>query len=392
MMDIFKKAYEYNAPEQVKKLGLYPFFKEFDSGEGCELTLDGKKIFMMGSNNYLGLAQDQRVKEASINAIKQYGTGCSGSRFMNGTLKLHIKLEEKLAKFLNKDACIAFSTGFQANLGIIPSVASKGDYIIGDRANHASIVEGCRLSFAKLAKYKHSDMEDLERILKSIPEDKGKLIITDGVFSMEGEICKLPEIVELAKKYNARVMVDDAHGVGVIGPNGRGTAAYFDLEDEVDLIVGTFSKSFASLGGFVVGSKEVMNHAMHVARSFIFSASIPPSNAAAALEAIKILEEEPERITRVNENAKFFKEGLEAIGLECGETETPIIPIMIYDDMKTFFVTKSLLDNGVYVNPVIPPAVPEGQSLLRTSVTATQTKEQLAKILDIIKMVFTETE
>ncbi|QVK21833.1 pyridoxal phosphate-dependent aminotransferase family protein [Mycoplasmatota bacterium] len=391
-MDIFKKAYEYNAPEQVKKLGLYPFFKEFDSGEGCELTLDGKKIFMMGSNNYLGLAQDQRVKEASINAIKQYGTGCSGSRFMNGTLKLHIKLEEKLAKFLNKDACIAFSTGFQANLGIIPSVASKGDYIIGDRANHASIVEGCRLSFAKLAKYKHSDMEDLERILKSIPEDKGKLIITDGVFSMEGEICKLPEIVELAKKYNARVMVDDAHGVGVIGPNGRGTAAYFDLEDEVDLIVGTFSKSFASLGGFVVGSKEVMNHAMHVARSFIFSASIPPSNAAAALEAIKILEEEPERITRVNENAKFFKEGLEAIGLECGETETPIIPIMIYDDMKTFFVTKSLLDNGVYVNPVIPPAVPEGQSLLRTSVTATQTKEQLAKILDIIKMVFTETE
>ncbi len=391
-MDIFKKCYDYDLPDRVKQLGVYPFFKIFDSGEQSELTLDGKKIYMMGSNNYLGLTQDTRVKEASINAIKKYGTGCSGSRFMNGTLKLHIELEEKLAKFLNKEACIAFSTGFQANLGIIPAVAGKGDYIIGDRTNHASIVEGCRLSFAKLIKYKHSDMEDLERILKSLPDDKGKLIITDGVFSMEGEICNLPKIVELAKKYKARVMVDDAHGVGVIGPNGRGTAAYYDLEDEVDLIVGTFSKSFASLGGFVVGCSEVINHAMHLSRSFIFSASISPSNAAAALEAIKILESERERISRVNENARFFKAGLESIGLDCGESKTPIIPIMIRDDMKTFFVTKKLLDNGVYVNPVIPPAVPEGESLLRTSVTAIQTKDQLEEILAIIKTVFSEYE
>jgi len=391
-MDIFKKCYDYDLPDRVKQLGVYPFFKIFDSGEQSELTLDGKKIYMMGSNNYLGLTQDTRVKEASINAIKKYGTGCSGSRFMNGTLKLHIELEEKLAKFLNKEACIAFSTGFQANLGIIPAVAGKGDYIIGDRTNHASIVEGCRLSFAKLIKYKHSDMEDLERILKSLPDDKGKLIITDGVFSMEGEICNLPKIVELAKKYKARVMVDDAHGVGVIGPNGRGTAAYYDLEDEVDLIVGTFSKSFASLGGFVVGCSEVINHAMHLSRSFIFSASISPSNAAAALEAVKILESERERISRVNENARFFNAGLESIGLDCGESKTPIIPIMIRDDMKTFFVTKKLLDNGVYVNPVIPPAVPEGESLLRTSVTAIQTKDQLEEILAIIKTVFSEYE
>lgn len=387
-MDIFEKCYNYTSAKEAIKAGVYPYFRAFDSGQDNEVYMGDKRIIMMGSNNYLGLTSDDRVKEATIKAIEQYGTGCSGSRFLNGTLNLHIELEERLSKFLKKEATMAFSTGFQANLGILSAIAGRNDYIIGDRANHASIIDGCRLSYAKLLKFNHNDMEDLERVLKNIPENKGKIIVTDGVFSMEGDICNLPEIVRLAKKYNARVMVDDAHGVGVLGKHGRGTAEHYGLEDKVDIIVGTFSKSLASLGGFVSASEEVIHYVRHVSRPFIFSASISPSNAAAALESLNILEAEPERVQNLMSNAEFMRKGFKNLGLDIGESETPIIPVMTWEDIRTFVISKKLFDGGVYVNPVISPAVKEGEALLRTSYTATHTKEQLQYALDVFDKVF----
>jgi 8-amino-7-oxononanoate synthase len=388
MADIFEKCFNFTDAKDAIKAGIYPYFHVLDSGQDSEVIMEGKRVIMLGSNNYLGLTADERVKNASIEAVKKYGSGCSGSRFMNGTLSLHVELEKKLAEFVHKEAAMVFSTGFQTNLGILSSIAGRHDYIIGDKQNHASIVDGCKLSFAKLLRYKHSDMEDLEKMLKTVPDGFGKIIVTDGVFSMEGDICKLPEIVKLAKIYGARVMVDDAHGLGVLGKGGRGTAEYFDLEDDVDIIMGTFSKSLASLGGYIAAKEDVIHYVKHSSRPFIFSASIPPACAAAAMESLRILETEPERIKKLWDNAEFMKKGFVSLGLSVGPTETPIIPVMTYDNYKTLIISKELLNEGVYVNPAISPAVEEGKALLRTSYTPTHTKEQLEFALNAFKKVF----
>ena len=384
-MDLFKKCQDYHYVDEVMEAGLYPYFHELTSGQDTEVIMEGHHVYMLGSNNYLGLTSNKEVIEAGKNALDKYGSGCSGSRFLNGTLDLHTEFERKLAKFLNKDGCITFGTGFQSNLGIISAVAGRGDYIVGDKENHASIYDGCRLSYARLLRYEHNDMEDLERQLSSIPENAGILIVTDGVFSMGGDICNLPEIVRLAKKYGARVMVDDAHGLGVIGNGGRGTADHFGLTDEVDIIMGTFSKSLASLGGYMAASAEVIKYVKHNSRPFIFSASIPPANIACASKALDILIREPERVQNLKEIADYVRAGLKARGVDIRDSEAPIIPINTYDDKLTFALCKKLLENGVYVNPVISPAVPVGQAIIRTSYTATHTKEQMDKAMDIIK-------
>lgn len=377
MADIFEKCYKYTSAKEAMAEGIYPYFHALESGQDTEVIIDGKRTIMLGSNNYLGLTSDGRVKEAAKAATEQFGTGCSGSRFLNGTLTLHNQLEEKLVKFVRKEAALTFSTGFQTNLGIISCIAGRNDYIISDRGNHASLVDGCRLSFAKNVKFKHNDMEDLERVLKFTYKEAAKLIVVDGLFSMEGDIARLPEIVKLAKRYNARIMVDDAHGFGVMGEHGRGTAEYFGLEDEIDIIMSTFSKSLASLGGFIAASEEVIHYVKHHSRPFIFSASIPPANAASALRALEILEQEPQRIRKLWDNAGYMRLGLRELGIPVGKSETPILPVMTYEDYRTFVIAKRLLQEGVYVNPVVSPAVKAGESLLRTSYTATHTREQL---------------
>jgi len=387
-MDLFQKCYNYTDAKEAMQAGIYPYFQTLESGQDTEVIINGKRTIMLGSNNYLGLTSDERVKEAAIKAVKKYGSGCSGSRFMNGTLDLHVKLEKKIASFLHKEDAMTFSTGFQSNLGIISAIAGRNDYIICDSQNHASIVDGCRLSFAKTLKYEHNNMEDLERILSRIDDKYGKLIITDGVFSMEGDICNLPEIVRLAKKYGARVMVDDAHALGVLGKTGRGTAEYFGLEDEVDIIMGTFSKSLASLGGHIAAKEDVIHYVRHCSRPFIFSASIPPANAAAALEALNILESEPQRVEALWDNMRYMCNGLKQLNIPLGNEQTPIIPVMTWEKERTFVMTKMLLNEGVYVNPAIPPAVKPGQCLLRTSYTATHTKEQLDRALEAFDKVF----
>lgn len=381
MLDIFEKCFTYTDAKDAMKAGIYPYFHALDSGQDTEVIMSGKRVIMIGSNNYLGLTSDPRVKKAAIEAVEKFGVGCSGSRFLNGTLNLHIELEKRLAKFVNKEEALVFSTGFQTNLGVLSAIASRNDYILSDKQNHASIVDGCRLSFAKMLKFKHNDMEDLERLLKNIPDNNGRLIVVDGVYSMEGDIANLPEIVRLAKLYGARVMVDDAHGFGVLGEHGRGTAEYFGLEDEVDIIMSTFSKSLASLGGFIAAKSDVIQYVKHNSRPFIFSASIPPSNAAAAMESLNILESEPERIKKLWDNAKFMREGFESLGLSIGDTQTPIIPVIIGEDIETFITTIKLLEEGVYVNPVVSPGVEKGRALLRTSYTPTHTKEQLETAL-----------
>ncbi|HHU89588.1 MAG TPA: aminotransferase class I/II-fold pyridoxal phosphate-dependent enzyme [Clostridiaceae bacterium] len=389
-MDIFGKCYEFTQVKEAVEAGIYPYFHALQSGQDTVVNMEGRRTIMIGSNNYLGLTSDPRVKEAAIKAIEKYGSGCSGSRFLNGTLDLHLKLENALAEFLHKDACITFSTGFQSNLGIISAIAGRNDVILCDKENHASIYDACRLSYAAMIRYKHSDMDDLEKALRDIPESKGILIVTDGVFSMGGEICKLPQIVELAKKYGARVMVDDAHGLGVLGENGRGTAEHFGLEDEVDILMGTFSKSLASLGGYMAASAEVISYVKHTSRPFIFSASIPPANAAAALCALDILKKEPQRVRNLNEIADYMRGLLRERNIPLNETETPIIPIMTYDDTRTFILCRELLNEGVYVNPVISPAVPQGYSMIRTSYTATHTKELMDEAADIFAKVFSK--
>jgi 8-amino-7-oxononanoate synthase len=389
-MDLFAKCRQFTAAREAMAAGIYPYFHALDSGQDTEVMMDGRRVIMIGSNNYLGLTSHPRVKEAAEEAVRVFGSGCSGSRFLNGTLTLHIELEEKLASFLHKEAAIAFSTGFQTNLGIISAIAGRGDIIFCDRENHASIYDGCRLSFAKLVKFDHNDMADLERLLKDADEDKGKLIITDGVFSMGGDICKLPEIVALAKRYDARVMVDDAHGLGMVGEGGRGTASHFGLQDDVDIIMGTFSKSLASLGGYMAASDEVVHYVKHNSRPFIFSASIPPANAAAALTALQILIEEPERVTNLWKNGDYMRKGFKALNIPIGNSETPIIPVMTYEQQRTLVIIHQLLMEGVYVNPVLPPAVMPGECLLRTSYTATHTREQLDEALAAFERVFGE--
>ncbi|MFY9421698.1 MAG: aminotransferase class I/II-fold pyridoxal phosphate-dependent enzyme [Bacilli bacterium] len=392
-MDIFKKCSSMmEMLREVREKEIYPYFHALETGQDTVVRMNNRETIMIGSNNYLGLTSHPEVIEAGVAAIKKYGSGCSGSRFLNGTLDIHLALESELAEFLGKEDVMTFSTGFQSNLGILSAIAGRNDVIVGDRENHASIYDGCRLSYAKFLRYNHNDMEDLENTLKSIPEDKGILIVTDGAFSMTGDIANLPEIVRLAKKYGARVMVDDAHGFGVLGEHGRGTAEHFGLEDEVDIIMGTFSKSLASLGGFMAASKEVVDYVKHVSRPFIFSASISPANVECARAALRIIKREPERIQALRDISNYMREGLKKLGVDIIESETPIIPIYTYEEEKTFIACKLLLERGVYVNPVIPPATPPGQCLLRTSYTATHTKEhmdyamqQIKEVLEILK-------
>lgn len=390
-MDIFEKTLSFTQAKEAMAAGYYPYFHALESAQDTEVVMEGQRTIMIGSNNYMGMTNDPRTKQAAIDAINKYGTGCSGSRFLNGTLDMHLQLEEEFAEFFHKEAALTFSTGFQTNLGIISSIVGFHDYIINDEENHASIWDACRLSFAKKSvKFKHNDMADLERLLKKLPEKAGKLIIVDGVFSMTGDLAKLPEIVALAKQYNARIMVDDAHGAGMVGDGGRGTASHFGLEDEVDIIMTTFSKSFGSLGGVIAASEDVIHYVKHKSRPFIFSASIPPANAAAALEALHVIKAEPWRVQALKDISQYMRSKLKEYDIPYIDGETGIIPIMTYDSMATFLITKRLLEEGVYVNPVIPPAVPEGQCLLRTSYTASHTKEQMDYAADAIRRVFAE--
>lgn len=391
-MDLFKKCRDFKLVEEIKAQNIYPYFRELESKQDVEVIMDGKRRIMLGSNNYLGLTTHPDVVQAGLDALKVYGSGCSGSRFLNGTLKLHTELEEKLAKFIGKEAVTTFSTGFMSNLGIISAICSKDDYIISDRENHASIYDGCRLSWAKMLRYRHSDMEDLERQLKSVPETAGMLIVTDGVFSMGGDVAKLPEIVALAKKYGARVMVDDAHGLGVLGKGGRGTAEYFGLTDEVDIIMGTFSKSLASIGGYMAASREVVEYVRHTSRPFIFCASIPPASCATAIAALEILEKNPQLVERLSSLSSYVRKGLTDRNIKIRESDTPvptpIVPIYTYDTVTTLTMSKLLYEAGVYVNSVLPPATPATECLLRTSYMATHTEKLLDEAMDIIKYVF----
>lgn len=381
-MNIFEKCYDFiKRVDEAVEIGMYPYFIPIQEVNGNKVKVDGKEMIMVGSNNYLGLINHPQVMKAAQEAVDRYGVATCGSRFLNGTLDIHVELERRLAKFIKKDAALAFSTGFQTNQGIISTLVGKGDAIIADRMVHASIVDACRLSFGEVHKYKHNDMVDLKRILSSLGKDKRKLIVVDGVFSMEGDLANLPEIVDLAKKYNAKIMVDDAHGIGVMGKNGRGTAEHFGVEDDVDLIMGTFSKSFASLGGFVAGEKKVITYVKHFARSLIFSASITPASVATVLATLDIIETEPERRERLWQITERMKSGFQAMGYNTGETETPIIPVIIGDDDTTFMLWKFLREEGIFTNPVIYPAVPKGQTLIRTSYSATHTDGELDTVL-----------
>jgi 8-amino-7-oxononanoate synthase len=380
-MDIFEKCVKATEYESgLKESGYYFFFRKLESPQDSEVVVNGKRVVMIGSNNYLGLTNHPRVKEAALKAIEKYGSGCAGSRFLNGNLEIHEELEKKLARFFRKEAALVFATGYQTNLGAIPALVGRNDVAIIDRYDHASIIDGCRLSFGQVKKYRHNDMKDLERVLEGT-KDKDKLIIVDGIFSMEGDIADLPDIVRLSKAYGARVMVDDAHGVGVLGNGGRGTAEHFGLENEVDLIMGTYSKSLAAIGGFIAGPSEVINWIKHLGRSMIFSASLPPSLVASVIAALDIVEEQPELRARLWRNTHKMLRGYKTLGYDTGTSETPIIPILIKDTMKTYQMCKLLFENGVFVNPVISPAVPPGRELLRTSYMATHTEEQLDKVL-----------
>ena len=380
----------YTEPQRAQAAGIYPYFRKIERDQDTEVLIDGKKVLMFGSNAYPGLTNHPEVKAAAIAAVEKYGTGCAGSRFLNGTLDSHLELEKRLAAFAGKEDAIIFSTGFQVNLGVISCLLGREDYIIWDALDHASIIEGIRLSPAKSLRYKHNDMEALERRLKQCEDGKIKLIVVDGVFSMEGDLCKLPEIIKLAEKYNASVMVDEAHGFGVLGDHGRGVCNHFGLTDKVDLIMGTFSKSFASIGGFIAGSKTTINYIRHHARSYIFSASCTPAATAAASKALDIMLREPERVQALQEKTQYCLERFRSLGFEIGNTSTPIIPLFVRDNEKTFRVTAALFHEGVFVNPVVAPAVAPEDTLIRFSLMATHTYEQLDRAIDTLHKVFIE--
>ena len=397
-MDIFKKCFDYKTADIAKAEGYYPYFHELTSKQDTEVVMEGQHLIMIGSNNYLGLTSHHKVVKASLKATKKFGSGVSGSRFLNGTLSMHVELEKELAEFVGKEDATIFASGFQSNLGIISAIAGRNDIIFSDKENHASIYDGIKLSYAEVVRYEHNNIEDLEaKIIKTLKEledkkaDKGLIIITDGVFSMTGDVCKLKEIIELKKKYNIRVMVDDAHGLGVTGKTGRGTHEEFDLMDEVDIVMGTFSKSLASLGGYVAGSKEVVNFIRHTSRPYIFSAAIPPANTAAALAALRILKKEPERVQNLRDISDYMRAGLKKKGIEFRDTgvHTPIIPIYTYQPKRTMVACNMLFERGLYVNPVLPPATPMGECLIRTSYTSTHTKKQMDKAVEIIHEVLT---
>jgi len=386
MMDIFKKCYDFDVVKKAKRQGYYPFFIPLDENEGTEVIYEGRRIIMCGSNNYLGLTTHPKVRQAAIDAINRYGTSCTGSRFLNGNLSLHEQLEREAAAWVGKDAALVYSTGMQVNLGTVSAIVGKDDIVILDKEDHASIVDGAFLSGGKIERFRHNDMDHLKRVLQSLPADKGKLLIVDGLFSMEGDIAPLPEIIPLCQQYGVRLMVDDAHAMGVLG-GGRGTAAHFGMTDQVDLVMSTFSKSFASLGGFIAGDADVVDYIKHTARSLIFSASMSPANAAAALAALHVMQEEPQRIARVNKIADFMRKGYRELGFDTGNSVTPIIPIIIGDDERTFLTWRLLFEAGVFVNPVISPATAPGRQLLRTSYMATHIDAQLHRVLEIFEKV-----
>lgn len=380
-MDLFDKCLNFTDAKRVMAEGNYPYFLPLQETEGTEVVINGRRFIMIGSNNYLGLTTHPKVRQAAIKAVKSYGTSCTGSRFLNGTLALHEELERKLARFVRKEAALVFSTGFQTNLGTISALVGKGDVAILDRDDHASIVDGCRLSLGETKRFPHNDMEGLEKVLKSCDPEAGKLVVVDGVFSMGGDIAPVPDIIALCKRYGARLMVDDAHSIGVLGEDGRGTSSHFGVEDEVDLIMGTFSKSFASLGGFIAGPEPVIHFIQHFARSLIFSASMPPPCLAAVLASLEVMQTEPEWRMRVLAHADKMRRGFQEMGFDTGASQTPVIPIITGDMNKTFAMWKELFAAGIYVNPVIPPAVAPNKSLLRTSYMATHTEEQLNRVL-----------
>jgi len=390
MKDIFDKTRTFTRAKEAMALGLYPFFQPLADSDATTATFRGKEVVMIGSNNYLGLTTHPKVKQAAIDAVERFGTSCTGSRFLNGTLEFHLELDRRLARFVGKEAAIVFSTGYQTNVGTISALVQRGDFAILDKDDHASIVDGCFLargmSQADMRRFNHNDLDSLDYTLKRLPEDSGKLVIVDGVYSMGGDIAPLPEIVEICKKYRARIMVDDAHSIGVLA-DGRGTAAHFGLTDEVDLIMGTFSKSLASIGGFIAGDADTIHYIQHHARSFAFSASLPAGNAAAVLAALDIIENEPEHVQRLWDNAEYMRAGLKRLGYDTGNSNTPVIPLIIRDDYRTVLAWHALIEEGVYTNPVVSPGVPPNSSLLRTSYMATHTKEHLDRALRALEVV-----
>ena len=390
MAPVFDKCFRYEVADRVRQAGVYTFFRVIESAQDPEVVLGGRRMIMLGSNNYLGLTNDPRVKEAAIDAIRRYGSGCAGSRFLNGTLDLHVRLEARLAEFMRKEAAVVFATGFQVNLGAIACLVGKGDYVYLDKQDHACILDGARLSFGEVRKFRHNDPADLRRQMRTDTAARGRLIVVDGVFSMEGDIAPLPEIVSAAREYGAGVMVDDAHGVGVLGRTGRGTAEHFGIEDEVDLIMGTFSKSMASVGGFIAGDATVIDYIKHRARTLIFSAAPPPASVAAALATIEIMEREPERRERLWANMKFFSEGLRSLGLDTGESQTPVVPVVVGEDGAALQMVQRLHEEGVFVNCVLSPATPPGRALIRTSLMATHTRDQLSRALEAVEKVARE--
>ena len=380
----------YRIPQEFMEKGGYPYFREITGKQGTEVEMGGHKVLMFGSNAYTGLTGDQRIIDKAKAALEKYGSGCAGSRFLNGTLDIHVQLEKEIAKFIGKDDCLCLSTGFSVNQGVIPALLSKDDYVICDDRDHASIVDGRRLAFAKQLHYKHNDMADLERVLQKLPQEAVKLIVVDGVFSMEGDLAKLPEIIQLKHKYNCSVMVDEAHGVGVFGRQGRGVCDHFGLTDEVDLIMGTFSKSLASIGGFICSDKDTINFLRHTCRTYIFSASNTPAATAAAMEALHIIQQEPERIEKLWNVTRYALKRFREEGFEIGETESPIIPLYVRDAEKTFLVTALAFNNGVFINPVIPPACAPQDTLVRYALMATHTEEQVERSVKILKKIFIE--
>ncbi|MBI3192865.1 MAG: pyridoxal phosphate-dependent aminotransferase family protein [Ignavibacteriae bacterium] len=389
-VDLFQKCWDFTRADEIKAAGFYPYFRAIEENEGPVVQIEGRKVIMAGSNNYLGLTAHPKVKEAALKAVEKYGTGCSGSRYLTGTLDLHNELEARLAKYMGAEACLLFSTGYQTAQGIIPTLAQRGEYILTDKDNHACIVAGTLMAkgmFAEVIRFKHNDMNDLERQIFRLPAHAGKLVVTDGVFSTTGDIVELPRLVEISKKYNARILVDDAHSVGVIGKGGRGTASYFGLEKEVDMTMGTFSKTFASLGGFVVGTERVINFIKHTSPALIFSASPTPASVAAALAALDILEAEPQRIDKLIYNANKMRNGFKQLGFKIIESKTAIVPVIVGDDMLAFKFWRELYDNGVFVNAFISPGVPQGLQMMRTSYMATHEDEHLDRILELFGIV-----
>ena len=386
-MDLFRKCWEFEQADQARKAGYYPYFTPIESKQDTEVTIGGKRLIMIGSNNYLGLTTHPKVHEAALNALKKYGTSCTGSRFLNGTLDLHVELEERLASFMDTEAALVFSTGYQTNLGAITALVGRHDSVIVDYDDHASIVDGCQMSFGKTARFKHNDMDGLKKVLENANSEAGKLVVVDGVFSMEGDIAPLPEIVSVCRDHDARLMVDDAHSIGVLGKKGNGTASHFGLSDEVDIVMGTFSKSFASLGGFIAAKSKVIDYIKHFSRPLIFSAAMTPASVATCIAALDVMENEPERRERLWEITRKMHKEYKALGFDTGNSQTPVIPIIVGDDMRVFAFWRKLLDAGVFVNPVRSPAVPQGRSLLRTSYMATHTDEQLDRVLEMFEKI-----